>query len=579
MARSSPQQPASPRLPVRVLAFGFFLAEIAVLPGAASPFRLPKEAVALAAICAAVGLAVAAAARRRSIALPGGATVWTLLALPLLQASSAVWSASPLRSLETAAASAIWVLAVIWLATLDEGSRRLIGMAAVAGVVISAAVMLVQLAGVEVFRVAAPFTSRRLSLTGLTGNPADLAMAAALLLPPLLVWGESRGGRVLARGLAAFLAFAVLVTQTLTGVVALIVIAAVWLGRQRSRRLWLATAAIGVLAVGAALGLGLAGRLQREAQRVAAGDWYGLLSARGDGWAAARQMVAERPLGGVGAGHFTRDYYPSRLAWLDREGGTGGRAELASHFEWAHCDPLQMVAELGVAGGLWLLAFGWALLRMGSRAGPVPVLTAAAAVPFLLLHYPAHLAVGLIPVTLALGGAVAGAGSLRIVALRRGLLPLAVALIAALAAGAWWQARRVAVDTWIGGLELRMALSQPLPAEARAKLGAGIETRVLRRIERLPLAAPVLWRTVGRARLLADDPVGAEAAFRTAWTLWPHEDAEFYLGISLAAQGRRNEALSHLGRVCRTNPRLVGLIADPDLRRAVEDMVAVYQRR
>jgi O-antigen ligase len=566
-------------LPVRVLALGFFLAEIVVLPGAASPFRLPKEAVALAAICTAVALALAAAARRRSIALPRGAAVWTLLALPLLQAFSAAWSASPARSLATAAVSAIWVLAIVWLATLDEGSRRAIGAAAVAGVVISAVVMLVQLAGVEVFRLAAPSTSKRLSLTGLTGNPADLAMAAALLLPPLLVWGESRGRRVLARGLAAFLAFAVLVTQTLTGMAALAGMAAVWLVRQRSPRLWLATAAIGVLIVGGALGLGLGERLQREAQRVAAGDWYELLSARGDGWAAASEMVAERPFGGVGAGHFTREYYPSRLASLEHEGGTGGRAELASHFEWAHCDPLQVVAEMGVAGALWMLVLGWALLRVGSHAGPVPVLTAAAAAPFLLLHYPTHLAVGLIPISLALGAAVAGAGPPRIVALRRGRVPLAVALIAALAAGAWWQARRVAVDTWIGGLELRMALSQSTPPEARAKLGAGIEAQVLGRIERLPLAAPALWRTVGRARLLAGDPVGAEAAFRTAWAAWPHEDAEFYLGISLAAQGRRNEALSHLGRVCRTNPRLVRLIADEDLQRTVEDMLTVYQSR
>ncbi len=579
MARSSPRHPAAPRLPVRVLAVGFFLAEIVVLPGAASPFRLPKEAVALAAICAAVALVAASAARRRSMALPAGAAVWTLLALPVLQAVSAVWSASPLRSLETAAASAIWVLAVIWLATLDEGARRQIGAAAVAGVVISAAVMLMQRAGLEVFRLAAPSTSQRLSLTGLTGNPADLAMAAALLLPPLLLWGDSRGRRLLARGLAAFLAFAVLLTQTLTGIVALIMMAAVWLARQRSRRLWLATAAIGVMAVGAALGLGLGERLQREAQRVAAGDWYGLLSARGDGWAAAREMVAERPLGGVGAGHFTREYYPSRLASLERGGGTGARAELASHFEWAHCDPLQMVAELGIGGAVWMLAFLWTMIATRGRAGPLLPLTAAAAAPFLLFHYPTHLAVGLIPISLALGGAVADAGPPRIVALGRGRALLAAALVAVLLGGAWWQVRRVAVDTWIGGLELRMALAQSMPPEARATLGAGIEAQVLGRIRRLPLAAPELWRTVGRARLLADDPDGAEAAFRTAWAAWPHEDAEFYLGISLAAQGRRSEALSHLGRVCRTNPRLVRLIADGNLRRAVEDMLAVYQRR
>jgi hypothetical protein len=128
----------------------------------------------------------------------------------------------------------------------------------------------------------------------------------------------------------------------------------------------------------------------------------------------------------------------------------------------------------------------------------------------------------------------------------------------------------------MGGLELRMALAQGADPDARARLGQVIESQVAPRIGGLPMAAPVLWRTLGRARLLSGDLAGAEAAFRTAFESWPHEDAEFYLGISLAAQGRRSEGLAHLGRVCRTNPRLARMIADESLRRAVEDMLATY---
>jgi hypothetical protein len=68
-------------------------------------------------------------------------------------------------------------------------------------------------------------------------------------------------------------------------------------------------------------------------------------------------------------------------------------------------------------------------------------------------------------------------------------------------------------------------------------------------------------------------------------SLWPHEEAEFGLGLALAAEGeriaaagvdpghRRGEAILHLARVCRTNPALLELINDPELRRSVAEIV------
>jgi len=576
--KPSKTEPRS-RWPIVLAAIGFFLAEVVVLAGAASPFRLPKEAVILAALALAVAGGCIAAARRRAITLPYGPLVWILIALPVLQAASALWSASPLRAVESSLLSFIWIAGILWLATVTTTTRRRLALVAAFGVTISAGVMLLQLAGVNVFDFSTPFLSKRLSLTGLTGNPADLAMAAVLLLPFLLTWGEDSSRPWLYRVLAVILALAALITQTLTAVAALAALFVIWLIQRRSKRLWLTALGLGTVIVVVALGAGLGDRLLRESDRIRKGDWYRLFSARGDGWSAATEMIRERPLSGVGAANYTHVYYPSRLASLTRHGGTGARGVLASHFQWAHCDPLQVSAELGILGIAWMAALALAIVNVRKRAGPLLPLAGAAWAPFVLLHYPTHLAVGLIPIALGLAHLVATAEPPRTYQWRRARLPVATVVVVLAIVAAGWQLRRVAVDLWIGGNELRLTMSAGLNPANRARLAAAIEAQILSRIERLPSAAPTLWRTVGRARLMRREAAGAETAFRKAYALWPHEDAEFYLGMSLVAQGRRSEGLQHLGRVCRTNPALARHINNDDLRRSVLDLVAAYRRQ
>jgi O-antigen ligase len=576
VARKQPQPPPPSRWPIRIAAGGFFLAEVAVLAGAASPFRLPKEAMALAALCVAMGLAVLSAARRHTLVLPRGRLAAVLMALPALQLISALWSASPLRSVESALLTLIWAAGFLWLATIDSDGRRWVFVAAATGVAVSVIVMLAQLAGVSVFNFAAPFANARMSLTGLTGNPADLAMAAVLLLPFFLTWGEASSRPWFFRTLAVLFALATLISQTLTGIAALGLVILVWLVHRRSRRLWVAVPALGALVIAVGLAAGLGDRLQREVGRVRTGNWYRLLSARGDGWTAAEQMIRDHSVLGVGAAAYTHQYYPSRLAWLTHNGGTGGRNELASHFQWAHCDPLQVTAELGIPGVLWMVLFGWALMSAGPRAGPILPLTAAAATPFLLLHYPTHLAVGLIPIGLCLAHTIASDHPLRTIEWRRARVPVAIAAVIFAAAGAFWQLRRVAVDVWMGGLEMRMSMVQGQDPGTRARMGTAVESQILPRLGRLGVDGPALWRTLGRARLLRQDAAGAETAFRTSYAGWPHEDADFYLGMSLNAQGRRNEAVVHLSRVCRTNPKLVDLITDTSLQRTVREILDTY---
>lgn len=577
MGSKEPKAAADPTWAVLMMGGALFLGQVAVLPGAASTFRLPKEAVVLAALCLAAGIAGAGALRRGTLVVPRGGLLAVLLALPLLQAVSMLWSASPRRALESSILTLIWVVGILWLSNLGPISRRRLVLFAALGATFSATVMMMQAGGLELLALSGRFADGRLRLTGLTGNPADLAMAAVLMLPLLLTWGEESKLKWLYRALAAVLALAALMTQTLTALVALAALLLVWIIKQRSRKLILATLGVGAAVVVIALAADLGSRLQLGVERVRAGNWYELLSARGDGWSAATEMIRDRPLTGVGAANFTQLYYPSRLAWLSRHGGTGRRGELASHFEWAHCDPLQQEAELGALGLLWMAALAVAVFRTRSRAGPVLPLAAAALTPFLLLHYPTHLAVGLVPVALVLAHLLASQEVDRPAAEWPGRGPLAILLVILALVGAGWQLRRTALNLWMGGLEQRLLISQAADPELRPRMAASVEAQILPRIDHLPGAAPTLWRTVGRARLLRNEPRGAEAAFRTAAAGWAHEDADFYLGLSLAAQGRRSEALAVLGRVCRTNPALLQLIPEPDLRRSVQDMVAVYR--
>ena len=579
MAKKTPTPDADPKWAVRVAAIGIFLAEVVVIAGSASPFRLPKEAVILATLSLVVGITVAVAARRRAVLLPTGPLVAVLLALPILQAVSALWSASPRRALESACLTTIWVVGILWMASLSADTRRRLALVAAVGVAVSTAVMMIQLAGENVFNFSARFSENRLRLTGLTGNPADLAMAAVLLLPFLLAWGESSTRPRLYRGLAAILALGAAVSQTLTGIVALSLLVLVWLIQKRSKTLWLTTLGFGAALVAVALASGMTTRLQAEANRLLKGDFYRLFSARGDGWSAGAEMIRSRPVSGVGAANYTHLYYPSRLEWLTRKGGTGRRGELASHFQWAHCDPLQHTAELGLVGIGWMATLGFAIFQVRKRAGSILPLAIAAWAPFALMHYPAHLAVGLIPIALILAHLIASHGETRSRPWRIARVPLATLLVALTVTASWWQLRRVATDLWVGGNEMRLVIAERAEPTIRARMAAAVEAQILSRIDRLPSIAPTLWRTVGRARLVRRDAGGAEMAFRTAYDLWPHEDAEFYLGMSLVAQGRRAEGLSHLGRVCRTNPALVRLVGNPEIRQVVEDMLTEYRRQ
>ena len=556
----------------------FAAVEVIVIPGASSPFRLPKEALALGGL-AAIG-AVVCLLRARTFELPRGPLTAVVVALPALAAASALWAASPRMALASAAATAVWATAAVALAHLDRPARRLIAIWTSFGVLASALAMVAERLGSPLLEVEPVGSASRLQLTGLTGNPADLALAAVLLLPLLvsaLVRAHPAGRRWL---LPVALAVASLATRTLTAAIAVAAIVVVIAFVTPSRRLRVAVAVAALVAVVVVPFTPLGARLAASAKRLAHGDLYDLFSARADGWTAAAEMIAEHPVLGVGAGNFDRAFYPARVAWLAARGEVGQRGELATHFEWAHCEPLQVIAELGIAGWLWLAGLAAALVWHWRRIdGPLLAVSTCAVVPFALIHYPARLAVGSVPLTLIAAALLAREPRRRVeLATPAARQAVCAAVVAAAAAVVFWQSSRVAVDRWRGQAESRLVAAARLQMAARTQVLTDLERQALGRVDGVTATTGDLWRLIGRARLLRDAPRPAEAAFSTAMTVWPHEEAEFGLGLALAAEDRRVEAVAHLTRVCRTNPSLTALIMDSDLRQAVEETLETIAR-
>ena len=577
---------------VMILAMGFLLVQIVVLPGSASPFRTPKDVLALILLLLIPGFSIAGQLFKGRLGFRWSSLATVLLALPVIQAVSGIWSASPRLALTASLHTAIWIVGSLWIATGTGKERLRLIDATTLGAAISGVVLMAQAAGLAIFSLGPAGPSGRLNLTGLTGNPADLSMAAVLILPLVLTACDGKRRSRVRWSLAILLTAAAVVSQTLTAFVALGLVWTTWLIQQRSRQLWITAAATAMILVAVGLFTGLDQRIHSQFQRLEQGDWYFLLSARSDGWTAAGEMARNNPVLGTGASNFSQAYYPARVAWLDRSGTIGRRAELATHFRFSHCDPLQMIAELGFPALIWMIALLVAIGSSRTRGDPLPPLALAAFAPFALLHFPTHLAVSLVPLVLILGHILA-AGSEVTVESRPWLSrATAAVLVLMVLAGTYWQLHRLMLNLWRGGLNHALTVMQTLDEPLRSQQAAVIESQILPRMPGLDEARPWLWRMVGQARLARGDDLGSEKAFRSAMTFWPHEEAEFGLGLSLAAQDRRftqqgrtlnsrnqrGEAIVHLARVCRTNPALLELIEEDDLRHAVAEIVNAADR-
>lgn len=104
------------------------------------------------------------------------------------------------------------------------------------------------------------------------------------------------------------------------------------------------------------------------------GNWDELLTYRLGPWAAALEMIRNRPILGVGPGNFGAEFVPHRLSAEIRYGERFLNPTMTSNYSEAHSEYLQLAAEAGIPAALAALgAWGlllWGVVRVAVAAGP-----------------------------------------------------------------------------------------------------------------------------------------------------------------------------------------------------------------
>lgn len=424
--RKLPREP-DPGGAVAAVALVLVLAANALLvdPGAESSFDAPKRLATL------LGVAVAAAAafalrtryggglgRMWRAATRTGRVAMLLLGVALAGSGAAALS-SPRRGMALAALRSIGLLVLLLplgaSRVLERRGPLLLGVF-LAGCAVNAAISIAELSGV--YR---PFELETVGGRGeagaLVGNVGYLTIALALgSVASLGILFFTRRSPVRAAAGVALALFvtAIVLNRNLTAPIAFAAggMALAW---SRFGRRGLAAAALlaGLLVAGAMAVPLTRARVREGARAAAAGDWDRLLTFRLGPWAAAAEMVRQRPLLGWGPGTYGAEFVPHRLqAELTYRARFVNPLGTSSYGE-AHSDLLQPVAEGGLAGwaaaaaGLLLVvAAGRAARPSGTGAEPAilfAILLAGGAAS--LTWFPFQRTVTSVPLLLAAGRA------------------------------------------------------------------------------------------------------------------------------------------------------------------------------
>jgi O-antigen ligase len=405
------------------LAAALAASALLVDPGAEAAFDAPKRLAAMLAIALAAAAVFLAGGRGESPArlwrlagkLPRAAAILWVAALGGAAAAALL---SPRRDASLDALRALLVYALL----VPLGASRLfprfgrpllalfLALSAFNG-----AVSLLQWRGV--FRPFALAGAAAREITGaFAGNVGYLALAMALAaVAGLAIVLEARrpGVRAAAAAATALFVADLVVNQNLTSLTAVAAGSAAFVAARRGRRTILpAVAVIAALLVGVAVFRPARARAREAVRAARAGDWDRLLTYRLGPWAAAVEMVKERPLLGYGPGSFAAEFVPHRL-----KAEIGARRRfvnplVTSGYGEAHSEPLQAVAEGGLAGlaaigaaGALLFAL-WRAARAadsGEAALLLGVLVAGAVAA--LTWFPLQRPITAIPLLLAAGRA------------------------------------------------------------------------------------------------------------------------------------------------------------------------------
>ncbi len=250
----------------------------------------------------------------------------------------------------------------------------------------------------------------RLGITSFAGNPGDFS--AFLVLPFLIgLWIlpslQPGPGRWMTGLAMALCLYALVLSQTLASLGAVVVGAVVLLWLRLPRRVALAGMAGGLVLM-AVLVLAVAPLRERvvgKLRGLAEGDLNEVLTGRLDGWHAAVWMLEQHPLTGVGHGAYLPEFAPAKLALLDR-GVKFLPGQNTPMFSNAHNEFLEVGAEWGIPG---LLALAWALWvifgaarRAPERERPLVASGLAALAVLSLAYFPFRVAILAFPAILFL---------------------------------------------------------------------------------------------------------------------------------------------------------------------------------
>ena len=381
-------EPAAPRedpgaaIAGAALALAFAASALLVDPGAESAFDAPKRLAALflvaVAAAAAASFAPAGAGRGGPPLRSAAGAARGLFAAALVGAALSAF-VSPRRALSADALRALAVLALL----VPLGASRVAArfgrmlLALFLGILsVDAVVSLLQS-----WRLYQPFpleTPGGRSPTGaFVGNVGYLALALALGAVAALgvAATTSRPAVRAACGVLVVLAVAdLVVNQNFTSLTALAAGGAALSAARLGRRALVPLAAVAVaILLGFALFKPARIRAREAAAAARAGDWDRLLTYRLGPWAAAAEMARERPLLGFGPGTFAAEFVPHRLRAEVRLRRRLVNPLVTSSYGEAHSEPLQALAEGGLAGLAAIAAFGAllvALWRPARGGGP-----------------------------------------------------------------------------------------------------------------------------------------------------------------------------------------------------------------
>lgn len=367
------------RAAAAALAGGLAASALLVDPRAEASFDAPKRLAVLLLVAAAAAAAFlfGRPEGRQRIRARGLARAAFVLAAVALAGGVAAALASPRRDLALDATRAMLLFALL----LPLGASRIVPRygASLLAVFLSLAALNAIMSLLERARIVRPFAVEVLGPRDTTGafvgNVGYLALALALAsVAALAVALETRRPLVrllCAAALPLYLADLV-VNQNLTSLTALVAGGAtVLFARLGWRALLPSLAILGAVAAGVVAYRPARARAVSAFAAARAGAWDSLFTYRLGPWSAALEMARERPLLGFGPGTFGAEFVTHRLRAEIRARRRFVNPLATSSYGEAHSEPLQAVAEGGLAG-LAAVAAGLALLAALWRAARQP---------------------------------------------------------------------------------------------------------------------------------------------------------------------------------------------------------------